>query len=371
MADIRSRKILTTLSDDGRLTVEVAEESLPPPTGHEILVRVEAAPINPSDLGLLFGPADLDSADYGAGRIVAHMPDSARRAMAARVGQAMPVGNEGAGTVVAAGEAPDAQALLGKRVACVTGGMFAQYRTVDARSVMTLPDGASAEDGASAFVNPMTALGFVETARREGHKAIVHTAAASNLGQMLLRICQEDGIPLVNIVRSPAQVATLSVLDAAHVVDSSQDDFPARLQAAIAATGATIAFDAIGGGTLVGQILHAMEQAATAGAAYSRYGSDTHKQVYIYGALDNGPTVLNRNFGFGWGLGGWLLFPFLQRAGKETVERMRQRVRDTLTTTFASHYKARITLDEALTRDVALAYNARRTGEKYLILPNG
>jgi NADPH:quinone reductase len=370
MDDIRGLKILSTLAEDGRLTVALAEETLPPPKGREILVRVEAAPINPSDLGLLFGPADVQHADYGEGRILAQMPDGARRAMAARVGQSMPVGNEGAGTVIAAGDAPEAQALLGKLVTCVPGGMFAQYRLVDARSAMLLPDGASAEEGASAFVNPMTALGFVETMRQEGHKAIVHTAAASNLGQMLVRIAQEDGIPLVNIVRSEAQVDLLKALGAEHVLDSSQPDFRDQLQAAIDATGATIAFDAIGGGPLVDQILHAMEQAASKGAAYSRYGSDRLKQAYIYGALDMSPTILTRSFGFGWNVGGWLLFSFLQRAGAETVERMRQRVRDNLTTIFASRYQARISLQDALTREAVLNYNARRTGEKYLIVPN-
>ncbi|SEQ56786.1 zinc-binding dehydrogenase [Sphingobium sp. YR768] len=371
MGETRGLKIMTALAQDGRLTVELVEESLPPPTGHEILIRVEAAPINPSDLGLLFGPADVANADYGDGRIVAQMPDAAVRAMAARIGEAMPVGNEGAGTVIAAGDAAEARALLGQRVACVPGGMFAQYRLVDARSVLPLPDGASAEEGASAFVNPLTALGFVETARAQGHKAIVHTAAASNLGQMLVRICQEDGVPLVNIVRSPAQAETLRALGADYVLDSSQADFAEVLRDAIEATGATIAFDAIGGGTLVGQILDAMERAASKGAAYSRYGSDVLKQAYIYGALDTAPTVITRSFGFGWSVGGWLLFPFLQRAGAETAERMRQRVRDNLTTTFASSYKARISLKDALSREAVLAYNARRTGEKYLILPNG
>ncbi|MCI4591648.1 zinc-binding dehydrogenase [Sphingobium sp. BYY-5] len=371
MGDMRGLKILSTLAEDGHLTVELVEENLPPPTGHELLIRVEATPINPSDLGLLLGPADVENADYGDGRIVATMPDSARRAMAARVGQALAVGNEGAGMVVAAGDAAQAQALLGKRVSCVPGGMFAQYRLVDARAVMALPDGASAEEGASAFVNPMTALGFVETMRREGHEAIVHTAAASNLGQMLVRIAREDGIPLVNIVRSQAQAATLEALGAEHVLDSSRADFHDRLLAAIEATGATIAFDAIGGGTLVGQILHGMEQALAKGAAYSRYGSDRLKQAYIYGALDTTPTVLTRSFGFSWNVGGWLLTPFLQRAGAETVERMRRRVRDNLTTTFASPYKARLSLQDVLTRDAVLTYNARRTGEKYLIVPNG
>jgi len=370
MSEIDGLKLLSTLGEDGRLTVELAQESLVDPQGHDVLIQVEAAPINPSDLGLLFGPADLADADYGEGRIVAQMPEPARRAMAARIGQPMAIGNEGAGTVVAAGEAPEAQALLGKRVACVPGGMFAQYRLVDARQCLTLPEGVTAEQGAAAFVNPLTALGFVETMRREGHSAIVHTAAASNLGQMLVRIAQEDDIPLVNIVRSEAQVRMLKALGAAHVLDSSSETFATDLMAAIEATGATIAFDAIGGGKLVSQILTAMEQAAAKDAAYSRYGSDKPKQAYIYGALDLSPTILTRNYGFSWNVGGWLLFPFLTRAGEEVTSRMRQRVFANLTTTFASPYKARISLRDALSREAVLAYNARRTGEKFLIVPN-
>ncbi|AJR24514.1 MULTISPECIES: zinc-binding dehydrogenase [Sphingobium] len=371
MSDTHGLKLLSTLDDDGRLIVELAEETLPAPTGDQVLVRVEAAPINPSDLGLLFASADVANADYAEGRIVARMPDPARRALAGRVGQSMAIGNEGAGTVIAAGEAPEAQALLGKRVAMIGGGMYAEHRLLAASGCMVLPDDVTAEEGASAFVNPLTALGFVETMKREGHKAIVHTAAASNLGQMLVRICQEDGIPLVNIVRNEAQVAILRDLGAEYVLDSSRDDFLVQLQDAVAATGASIAFDAIGGGHLVSQILHAMEQAASKDAPYSRYGSNVLKQAYVYGALDLSPTILTRSFGFGWNVGGWLLFPFLQRTDAETAERLRQRVRDGLTTTFASHYKARISLKEALTRDAVLTYNARRTGEKYLIVPNG
>ena len=370
MTSIQGLKLLSTLGEDGRLAVELADETLPSPQNDEVLVRVEAAPINPSDLALLFASADLENAEYGEGRIVARMPDAARRALAGRVGEPMTVGNEGAGTVIDAGGSPEAQALLGKRVALISGGMFAQYRIVNARACMILPDDVTAEQGASAFVNPMTALGFVETMKREGHKAIVHTAAASNLGQMLVRIAQEDGIPLVNIVRNDAQVAILKDIGAEHVINSSDDGFPARLEAAIAATGATIAFDAIGGGHLVSQILHAMEQVASKDAPYSRYGSDSAKQAYIYGALDLSPTILTRSFGFGWSVGGWLLFPFLQKAGAETIERMKRRVMDNIKTTFASHYKGHISLSQALSRDAVLTYNARRTGEKYLIVPN-
>jgi NADPH:quinone reductase-like Zn-dependent oxidoreductase len=368
---VSNTQLVSTLEADGRLIVDLRSEDLPDPTGYQVLIRIEAAPINPSDLGLLFGPADLANAAYAPGKIVATMPEGAVRAMQARLGQALPVGNEGAGTVVAAGEAPEAQALLGKVVAVVPGAMYAQYRLVDARAAFVLPDGASAEQGAGAFVNPLTALSFVETLHREGHKALIHTAAASNLGQMLVRICQADGVPLVNIVRAPAQVALLKGIGAQYVVDSSSDTFHADLLAAIDATGATLGFDAIGGGKLAGQMLAAMEQVASKNAAFSRYGSDTFKQVYIYGALDTAPTVLNRTFGFSWGLSGFLLTPFLTKIGAEGAERLRQRVRDELTTTFASHFKARISLEQALTREVALAYNARATGEKYLIVPHG
>jgi NADPH:quinone reductase-like Zn-dependent oxidoreductase len=370
MSDTKGLKLLSTLNDDGRLTVELVEETLPAPQGAQVLVRIEAAPINPSDLGLLFGPAAVDEADYAPRRIVAQMPDAAMKAMAARIGQPMGVGNEAAGTVIAAGDDKAAQALLGKRVAMIGGDMYAQFRLIDASACMALPDDVTAEEGASAFVNPMTALGFVETARSGGHTAIVHTAAASNLGQMLVKVTQADGIGLVNIVRSEEQANLLRGIGAEHVVNSRDEDFGAQLEAAIAATGATVAFDAIGGGTLVSQILHAMEKVASRDAPYSRYGSNTPKNAYIYGALDTGPTILTRSFGFQWDVSGWLLFPALQKAGPQTVERMRQRVRDNLKTLFASQYKARLSLEEALGREAVTAYNARRTGEKYLIVPN-
>lgn len=362
-------QLLSTVGGDGTLTVHLAQQTLPEPTGHEVLIRIEAAPINPSDLGLLFGPADLENAAYSDGKIVAPLSEAARRALAARQGEAMPVGNEGAGTVIAAG--PEAQALLGKRVACVGGGMYAQYRLIDARACLPLPEGISAEQGAAAFVNPLTALGFVATMRRDGHKALVHTAAASNLGQMLVKICQEDGVPLVNVVRSPAQVALLKGIGAEYVVDTSAESFKDDLLAALAATGATVAFDAIGGGKLTGQILAAMERVASQGADYSRYGSNTWKQAYTYGMLDTGPTVIERSFGFAWGLSGWLLTPFLASLPPAEAEALRRRVIAGLTTTFASTYKARVSLEQMLTREAALAYNAKRTGEKYLVVPNG
>lgn len=290
--------------------------------------------------------------------------------MAGRLDQVLPVGNEGAGTVIAAGNSPAAQALIGRRVASIGGAMYAQFRCLPLSQCLVLPDSASAIDGASAFVNPLTALGMVETLRREGHRALVHTAAASNLGQMLNRICLQDGIGLVNIVRKPEQAALLRSQGALHVCDSSAPDFEDRLVDAIAATGATLGFDATGGGTLAAQILSAMEAALLRNAAeYSRYGSTTHKQVYLYGMLDTGPTVLRRNFGMAWGIGGWLLFPFLQRVGPAAMQALKQRVADELHSTFASHYSHRVSLPGMLSAEAVAAYTRRATGEKFLITP--
>lgn len=361
---------------DGTMDLYLADLPVSAPRDHEVLVKVLAAPINPSDLGLIVGAADVSGASAGTrdGQPLVTMPvpEAGVRAMAGRLGEAMPAGNEGSGVVIAAGASPDAQALMGKTVALLGGAMYSQYRTLPAQMCMALPDGTSARDGASCFVNPLTSLAFVETMRMEGHSAIVHTAAASNLGQMLVKICKADGVPLVNIVRSAAQAEILKAIGAEHVLDSTDADFMPKLVDAIEATGATLGFDAIGGGKLAGQILGAMEQAAVRKMTeFSRYGSDSAKQVYIYGGLDMGPTVLNRSFGLTWDLGGWLLTPFMAKAGPEVVGRMRARVVAELTTTFASHYSHEISLAQAVDVATLQAYNAKRTGEKYLILPNG
>lgn len=359
----------------GELELSLAPVPVPTPAENEVLVRIEASPINPSDIGLLFGAADMSSAVFSrnaSGPVVtAPIPERGMKSMAARLDQSLPVGNEGAGTVVAAGASPAAQALMGKTVAVLAGAMYAQYRCVPADQCLPLPPGATAAQGASAFVNPLTALGMVETMRNEGHKALVHTAAASNLGQMLNRICIKDGIGLVNIVRSQQQADLLRGMGARYVVDSTADNFMQELTDALVATGATIAFDAIGGGRLAGQILSGMEAAANRTAKeYSRYGSTTFKQVYIYGGLDTRPTEIVRDFGMTWSMGGWLLFPFLQKAGPEVAARLKQRVAAELTTTFASHYTKEVSLSEALGADAVAAYGRRSTGEKYLINPS-
>jgi NADPH:quinone reductase-like Zn-dependent oxidoreductase len=359
----------------GELELTLAPVARPQPAADEVVVRIEGSPINPSDLGLLLGPADLGtiktSGTAAAPVVTAAIPSHLMRALAARVDQSMPVGNEGAGTVIAAGASDAAQALMGKTVAILGGAMYAQYRAVKAADCLVLPAGATAADGASCFVNPLTALGMVATMRSEGHTALVHTAAASNLGQMLNKICLKDGVELVNIVRSAEQAAILRGIGAKHICDSSAPDFMASLTDALAETGATIAFDATGGGKLAGQILNAMEAAAGRKAdAYSRYGSMVHKQVYIYGGLDTGPTELNRAFGMAWGIGGWLLTYFLIKIGPAESQKLRQRVADELKTTFASHYTQEISLAEALKPEVIAAYAKKATGEKYLINPN-
>jgi NADPH:quinone reductase-like Zn-dependent oxidoreductase len=368
-------QLRSLIKESGELELSLQRVPVAPPAPEEVVVRIEAAPINPSDLGLLLGPADVSAArvsgDGDALVMTAPVAPGAMRFAAARLGQSLPVGNEGAGVVVAAGEAPAAQALVGKTVAVLGGAMYAQYRTIRAADCLVLPDGVTAAQGASCFVNPLTALGMIGTMRAEGHTALVHTAAASNLGQMLQKACLADGVALVNIVRSPAQAQILKGIGARHVCDSSTPGFMDDLIAAVDETGATLGFDAIGGGKLASQILTAMEAAAARKASgFSRYGSTTHKQVYIYGGLDLSPTELNRGYGMAWGVGGWLLTPFLQKVGPAEVQALRARVAREITTTFASHYSRTISLAEALQPKLAAEYNRKSTGEKFLIDPS-
>lgn len=344
------------------------------PAAEEVVIRVEAAPINPSDLGAMLGPADISRMRVdGSGeamQVIIPMPPEAMHAMAARIGQSLPAGIEGAGVVVAAGSSPDAQALMGKVVAVSTGAMYAQYRVANLADLLVMKGGATSVEAASSFVNPLTALGMLETMRREGHAGLVHTAAASNLGQMLNRLCLADRVPLVSIVRSGAQAKVLRDIGAKHVVDSSSETFLKDLTAEIAATNATLCFDVIGGGKLVSQVLTAMEVAQVAKlTGYQRYGSGVHKQVYICGLLDTNPTELTHTFGLAWGVGGWLLNNFLPRIGAEAARRLRDRVAEELTTNFASHYTRTISLREALDPAIIAAYHRRATGEKYLIAP--
>lgn len=367
-------QMMSTVSAEGELTMELVEKPMPAPGPDEVVIRVEASPINPSDQGVMFGWASMGAAaTMGSGaqtRLTAPVSAQGMAVMKARIGQALSVGNEGAGTVVAAGSGDYAQSLMGKVVAVMGGGMYAQYRLAAAMMCLPLKDGHSARDGASCFVNPLTALSMVETMRMEGHSALVHTAAASNLGQMLNRICAADGVGLVNIVRKPEQAQLLRSMGAKHVVDSSSDSFMAELTDAIHATGATLAFDATGGGTLASSILSAMEAAAArTPGAYSIYGSVHHKQVYLYGGLDTSATTLNRGYGMAWGVGGWLLPNFLAKAGSEVAMRLRARVADELKTTFASHYTDDLSLEQALQADVVARYYAKATGEKFLICP--
>jgi NADPH2:quinone reductase len=372
-------QLRSTVRNDATLELSLASVPVPAPAPDEVVVRVEAAPINPSDLGLLFSMADMSTAQVsgtGAKTVVtASVPaasrDSILRMVAGRIDQSLPVGNEGAGVVVDAGSSPEAQRLLGKTVAILGGAMYAQYRTMKAKQCLLLPAGTTPADGASCFVNPLTVLGMVETMRREGHTAIVHTAAASNLGQMLQKLCLVEKIPLVNIVRKAEQEALLRSIGATHVCNSSSPSFMEDLTNALAVSGATIAFDATGGGKLASQILTCMEAAAVRNMKeYSRYGSTTFKQVYIYGGLDRNPTELTRNYGMMWSLGGWLLTPFLQKIGPEATQKLRERVAAEVKTTFASTYAREISLAEALQLDSIKVYGQQATGKKYLINPS-
>ena len=354
-------------------TVECAlvEITIPDPKPDEVVVAVEAAPINPSDLGLMFGAADLSTVQEvernGQPALLLDVPAAAMRAMAPRVGHWMGVGNEGSGRVIAAGDGEAAQALLGQRVGMFGGEMYAAYRCLPAAQCIAFPDTISAEQAASCFVNPMTALGFLETRDMESHGSMVHTAAASNLGQMLVRLCQADKIPLVNIVRSEAQVTLLRDMGAEWVLNTQSEQFMPELIKALKATGATVAFDAIGGGRLVNRILTAMEVAAAQTGPWSRYGSEEVKQAYIYGQLDMSATELTRGYGWVWSVSGWLLTPFMNRAGPDRVARMRKRVVDEIDSTFLSHYSSRLSLQASLSATAVADYGARKTGQKTLL----
>ena len=372
--NMQNLQLRSLVRQDNTLELSLLEIDMPEPGPDEVIVSIEATPLNPSDLALLLGPADISSARVGGSTerpvITADIPVNFMKMVSARLGQSLPVGNEGAGTVIAAGSSNAAQALLGKTVGIAGGEMYARYRCMKAMMCLELPEGTSAADGASCYVNPMTALGMVETMRAEGHTALVHTAAASNLGQMLNRLCIEEKIDLVNIVRKPEQEKTLRDLGAKYVCNSSADSFFKDLTTALISTGATLAFDATGGGKLATTILSCMETAAARKMTeYNRYGSDVYKQVYVYGFLDRSPTTLTINYGFSWGMGGWLLTHFLQKAGIPKIMEMRARVGAGLKTTFASHYSREISLSEALSVEAIAEYSRQATGEKFLIKP--
>lgn len=367
-------ELTSTISEDNKLELALREIEIPQPGENQVVIRVEAAPINPSDLGVMFSVADMTTASQSGSAdrpvINADVPAKFMGAVKKRLGKSIPVGNEGAGTVVAAGSSAAAQSLMGKTVAFIGGGSYRKYLCANVQSCLELEPGTTAVEGASSFVNPLTALAMVETMRAEGHKAIVHAAAASNLGQMLNRICIADGIDLVNIVRKPEQEELLRDLGAKYVVNSNSDSFMADLTQALIDTGATIAFDPIGGGRLASDILSCMEAAVSRNMTeYSVYGSDIYKQVYIYGGLDRGPITLNRTFGFAWGVNGFLLFNALGKLGKDTAAAMRKRVAAEIKTTFASHYTHEVSLAGALQLDAISSFGKMATGEKYLIKP--
>ena len=372
-----SKEIRSLVTNDGNIELSIKTIEIPTPAADEVLIKVDAAPINPSDLGLLISfAADMSSiSTTGSGdetKTTIRIHPALFSAMKPRLDQSMQVGNEGAGVVVDAGE--NVKDFIGKTVGLAGGAMYSQYRCVPAASCLVMDEGTKSSEAASSFVNPLTALSFVETMKMENHSALVHTAAASNLGQMLVRICKDDGIPLVNIVRKSEHVELLKNLGAEYVCNTSDNSFMDDLVSALVVTGATLGFDATGGGNngeLPSQILAAMEIAANKTAReYSRYGSDTYKQVYIYGGLDQSPTILKRSYGMSWGLGGWLLTPMIGRIGMEKFGQMKMRVAKEIKTTFASSYTKEISFQEMLQPEIIKSYAKQATGEKYLVNPH-
>ena len=365
--------LISRISADGELRLSLRSDPTPPLHADEVLIEIRAAPINPSDLGLLLGPANPSTAianGTGASRVTtARIPEHLLPFVHARVDQDLAVGIEGAGLVVDAGTDLAAQSLLGRTVACWGGETFAQLKIAKANQCLALPEGVSAAEGASAYVNPMTALGMVKTMRQEGHSALIHTAAASNLGQMLNRLCLAEAVPLINVVRSQAQAALLGAAGAKHVLDSTTPDFQRQLVEAVRVTGATMAFDAVGGGQLADAILYAMEEVASAGTPYNRYGSMTRKQIYLYGMLDTAPTVLTRGYGLAWNVGGWLLTYFLETIEEEELSGLKLRITAEIKTTFRTEHHKIISLSDALDPAILAAYAQKVTGKKYLIDP--
>ena len=377
MTDLKSKEIRSEITSEGKLNLSIVTSDVPTPGDDDVLIKVEASPINPSDLGLLISfAADLDSiSSQGSGEdtvTTMGIHPGLMQSMKPRIDKSMKVGNEGGGVIVDAGK--NVKNLIGKTVGVAGGAMYSQYRCLPAMSCLVMNEGTTSVEAASSFVNPLTALGFTETMKLENHTALVHTAAASNLGQMLVKICLADDIPLVNIVRKEEHVELLKKLGAKYICNTSDENFMKNLIDCLVETGATLGFDATGGGNegkLAGQILSAMEVAANKNATeYSRYGSDTYKQVYIYGGLDPTPTVLNRSFGLSWGLGGWLLTPFIGRVGTEKFQEMRERVAKEITTTFASNYTKEVSLEEMLEPDAIKTYAKQATGTKYLVTPH-
>ncbi len=377
MIDLKSKEIRSEITSEGKLNLSIVTSDVPTPGDDDVLIKVEASPINPSDLGLLISfAADLDSiSSQGSGEdtvTTMGIHPGLMQSMKPRIDKSMKVGNEGGGVIVDAGK--NVKNLIGKTVGVAGGAMYSQYRCLPAMSCLVMNEGTTSVEAASSFVNPLTALGFTETMKLENHTALVHTAAASNLGQMLVKICLADDIPLVNIVRKEEHVELLKKLGAKYICNTSDENFMKNLIDCLVETGATLGFDATGGGNegkLAGQILSAMEVAANKNATeYSRYGSDTYKQVYIYGGLDPTPTVLNRSFGLSWGLGGWLLTPFIGRVGTEKFQEMRERVAKEITTTFASSYTKEVSLEEMLEPDAIKTYAKQATGTKYLVTPH-
>jgi NADPH:quinone reductase-like Zn-dependent oxidoreductase len=356
---------------DGSLMLAIAEVPVAQPAGSEVVIALEAVPVNPSDLMTMLATAGPANARRENGEVMLRVEPKPLEARKRRIGQPLAVGLTGAGTVIAAGE--QAEDLIGRRVSAIsmTRGSFGEYLTLDRAACAPLPDAVSCRDAADVFCNPMTVMAMVEEVKLAGQRAMIHTAAASNLGQMLVRVCAEDGIELVNVVRRAEQADLLRGMGARYVVNSTEPTFAKDLAAAVCATGATIAFDAIGGGDMAGTLHRAMEEAEAAKMpAYSPYGSPTPKHVHIYGYLDRSPTVLDVDaYGMQWNVGLWFQGATLAKVSQERVGALLGRVIAGLNGPFASHFAHVVSLDQMLDPEVMAGYARQATGEKYLIDP--
>lgn len=363
------KELRSLVTEDGALNLSIGDFMIPKPKAHEVVVKIGAASINPSDVAVVLGfPALGVPQIFGtnAEPKEPQIPAAYLAAYGGRFGMKLPGGNEGGGVVVAAGS--DSEHLMGKTVALFGCNSFAEYRCVPTAACMVMNDGTTAKQAAASCVNPLTVLGMIATMEMEGHTAMINTAAASKLGQMLVKACKDDGIPLVSIVRKPEQVELLKSIGATHVCNSSLPTFEDDLVAAISETGATLAFDAIGGGDMPNQLLTAMEKALLAKATgYSRYGNTTKKQVYIYGGLSMEPTTLRRSYGMFWNVGGWLVTPILQQVGPEKLAQMKQRVADEIGTTFKTEFYKEISLAQLIEPDFITAYAKAESGKKYVV----
>ena len=368
-----SRQLITTLSLTGTLSLSLQNTELPPLGAEDILLQVQAAPLNPSDMSFMFTQADLSTLtfDYDASTpcVSMQLPDIIDKRHQHRVEQTLPCGYEGAGVIIEVGSSLSRE-LIGRTVSCAIGGMYADYKVSPLNAVIVMPEGVTPMQAAAAFVNPMTVLAMLETRRLHQHKALVHTASASNLGKILIRCCKQQSIPLVNLVRNSNQIPALMSLGADIVLDTSDEDFAVQLYDAISQYEPTACFDPIAGGDLLSHVMSTMERVfIDKQQQFSHYGSGVFKQGFVYGHLDNAPLRFTHQIGFSWSLRGWLLGDVLPTLSAECITNMKKSIQSEITTTFASEFNTTITLADILNPVQIATYTAARSNEKFLVVP--